>query len=109
MKTTYTKNIMNLTPENLVNLPIGKYAISRKPYITSPDYVQQNELHVYEYEGEKCYAIGKFHEKFTLRIDTSKESDSLRLVAFVMVSDNLFEMSSEGIYELKKYLITIPV
>jgi len=47
-----------LTPENLKALPIGKYEISCKPYVTSPDFVRTSDLHVYERDGEIVFKIG---------------------------------------------------
>ena len=94
---------MKLTPKNLMNLPIGKYPISRKPYVTSPDYVQKNELHVWNDKGERRYFIGSFNDRFTLTIEKDKETDELFFEAFVSVSNHLFVMPDGGSWNIKQY------
>lgn len=102
---------MKLTPKNLMKLPIGKYPISRKPYCTSPNYVQKNELHVWEDEkGERRYHIGGFGDRFTLTIEKDKETNELSFNAFVSVANELFEMRPGGSWDIKQYSIktTLP-
>lgn len=94
---------MNLTPENLIKLPIGKYVITRKPFITSPGFIQTNELHVWE-DGEHIrYYIGKFPERFSVTINTDDETGTLFIDAVVTVADSTFRISEHSLYELKKY------
>ena len=49
---------IRLTAKNLKMLPIGKYTISAAPYVTSPNYVVEHTLHVYERDNERVYKIG---------------------------------------------------
>lgn len=96
---------MKLTPKNLMNLPIGKYPISRKPYATNPNYVQKNELHVWDDKGERRYYIGSFNNRFTLKIEKDEETQELFFNAFVLVANELFEMRSGGSLDIKQYNI----
>ena len=98
---------MKFTPENLLTLPVGKYSITRNPYISSPEHVETNGLHISVRDGERVYFIGEFLNRFTMRINSDKESNALSFEAFVTVSNSLFCMSEISLLELRKYTVEI--
>lgn len=94
---------MKFTPENLMLLPIGRYVITRKPFASHPDFIETNELHVLEVEGERRYCIGAFPNRFLVRIEKIK--GKLVFEAFATIADNLLEMGQMGIKKLNLYTI----
>ena len=102
---------MKLTPENLMSLPVGKYLISRIPYVTSPHYVETNELHVWDNKGEKGYYIGRFGDRFTLLIEpllNDKGETVLTLSGVTTIANNSFRMTQNSEYNLTKYEVELP-
>lgn len=98
---------MEFTPENVINLPAGKYTMYRSPYIAIPEHVEENELHVWwDNEGYKRYFVGNFLNRFALSIERN-EDGKLVFSAFATVANNLLEMSEHTLWELKKYKIKI--
>jgi hypothetical protein len=95
---------MEFSPENLLEIPAGKYNISRIAYRNSED-VQKDTLTVAINEKkEKKYFIGDFPNRFIVSINT-QESGELILNAFVTVGNNIFEMSEYELSRLRKYKI----
>jgi len=93
---------MKLTPENLINLPIGKYRITRKPYITNPDFEEVSELVVWVDNDVRRYAVGKFPERFNIEIKKDEEEDYMTFIGYAMVAGFGFTLLEYSAWELKK-------
>ncbi len=98
---------MKLTPEALLELPVGKYDITRNPYITSPDVEETHGLEVkINNDGERVYGIyDRFGRSFSLYPETDNEDGHLVIHAYITVCGSAFHITDQSRYDLRKYEI----